>query len=252
MTIQLPRKTYFHLDEIAKRWKVEVRDLIDFGIDGHLELSTLVSGVEVAIVHIDELDWQSERLELRSVFGLQPIFNRDLIDIVNIGMTRIARFKAPESEHCMRLVEGQRAIVLTPDRLLVAWSEVNRFEAVASGRKAEPEVAGSILDHKNNFTEVKFAGQVYHFGLGQARVIEQLYVAAQTDNPWRRGHELLTVAKCKSHKLSELFKRKKCPNWRDLVISDRRGLYRLAPPAKTPVPDSVAYRSVVRAFRQAA
>ena len=248
MNIQLPRKTYFHLDEIARRWNVEVRDLIDFGIEGHLELSTLVCNLDVEVIHTDHANWESVDHERRCIFGLHPIYSRDLIELVNGGTARINRLKGHSGEHSMRLAPGQSAIVVTAERLLVASGELVRFEAVAAGGSTEP-VIDPVLEQRNNFAEVRFGGRVYHFGLAQARVVAQLYEAAQSDDPWRAGHALLAGASSKCEKLQDLFKRKTDPNWRDLILSNRRGLYRLAIPPKPEWSGNVAYRRVVRAFR---
>ena len=247
MNIQLPLKTYFHLDEIALRWQVSVRDLIDFSIDGQLELSTLVGSVDVEMVHVDQVDWDREQLERQCVFGLQPIYSRDLVDLVNVGVARVTRFKGPTRDHTMRFAPGENAVVLKPERLLVSRHELMRFEAVAAGLDPEPEA--QAFEQRNNFSEVKFGGRVYRFGLAQAQVVAQLYEAAQTNDPWRRGHELLAGAKAKGPKLQDLFKRKIDPSWRDLILSNRRGLYRLALPAKSGWRGNAAYRKVVRAFR---
>ena len=167
MNIQLPIKSYFHLDEVALRWNVSVRDLIDFGIDGHLELSTLVGSIDVEMVHVDQSDWHQEELERHCVFGLQTICSRDLVDLLNVGFSKVTRFKGPTPDHTMRFAPGENAVVLKPDRLLVSRHELMRFEAVAAGLDPEPEV--QAFEQRNNFSEVKFGGRVYRFAHQEKR-----------------------------------------------------------------------------------
>jgi len=78
---------------------------------------------------------------------------------------------------------------------------------------------------QNNFAKVFIHGRLYHFGIIQAKVIEQLYAASLTNSPWVCGKELLYQAGSKSIALRELFKSQ--TNWQQLIESDRKGSYRL-------------------------
>ncbi len=248
MNLQLPTRRYFHLDELATRWGVSRRDLLDFALDGHLEMSVMVANLEIEIIDIDQGTWEEGSHLRQCAFGLQPLYRHDLIGIANEGRTTILRFRGPNAGTSMRVLERQSAPFVTQDHLLVGRDEVERFEAVAAG-KPQAKTSEPVFSHRNNFTHVLFAGRVYRFGLGQAQVIRQLYDAAQTENPWRSGRELLDGAKSRSGRLQDLFKSKTDPSWKDLILSDGRGGYRLALPPRATWPATKAYRQVMRAFR---
>jgi hypothetical protein len=62
-------------------------------------------------------------------------------------------------------------------------------------------------------------------GVVQAQVVRTLHAAALTDQPWLDGKRLLCEAGATSMRMSDVFKSK--TGWRDLIVSDRRGRYRL-------------------------
>lgn len=63
------------------------------------------------------------------------------------------------------------------------------------------------------------------FGETQARILRLLAEGAHKGEPWQSGKLLLSRAGSRSFSISNLFKRH--PIWRDLVVSNRRGFYRL-------------------------
>jgi len=72
--------------------------------------------------------------------------------------------------------------------------------------------------------------------------VRELHQAAQSDNPWCHGKELLTNRNASTMRMVDLFKAKR--NWRAMVASDGRGYYRLN------IPDRPAARPAHRAYRR--
>jgi hypothetical protein len=72
------------------------------------------------------------------------------------------------------------------------------------------------------FRHVTYRGEKLTLGEKAAKVVEALFKASETDNPWVEGRVLLEVACSNSEHLGELIRKKKM-----LVVSDGRGLYRL-------------------------
>jgi hypothetical protein len=75
------------------------------------------------------------------------------------------------------------------------------------------------------FRHITFQGIEFRFGEIQASIVKQLYEAAKTGTPWQSGKRLLQVAGSESFNLANIFVRQ--PSWRSLIISDRKGQYRL-------------------------
>ena len=82
-----------------------------------------------------------------------------------------------------------------------------------------------FFDADVSFQHVTLNDFEFVFGPQQARVVELLYQAWLTENPWRKGLGLLKAAGSKQPKLGDLFK--KTPNWRELIKGDDRGKYRI-------------------------
>lgn len=72
------------------------------------------------------------------------------------------------------------------------------------------------------FRHVTFRGEKLTLGKKAAKVVETLFKASETNNPWVEGRVLLEAASSNSEHLGELIRRKKM-----LIVSDGRGLYRL-------------------------
>lgn len=109
--------------------------------------------------------------------------------------------------------------------LVLRREERDRFEAESGFssdvfRSADPAFAPSP-----DYQTIRFNGHEFRLGAIQAQVVRLLHDAALADNPWVNGKTVLTTAGSKSLKMSDMFKSQ--PQWRDLIESNRRGLYRL-------------------------
>jgi hypothetical protein len=83
--------------------------------------------------------------------------------------------------------------------------------------------AASAIDP--TYRIVRINDRDYRFGETQARVLRLLSEAAYKGEPWQNGKHLLRLAGSQSFSLSNLFKRHSV--WRELVLSNKRGFYRL-------------------------
>ena len=77
-----------------------------------------------------------------------------------------------------------------------------------------------------SFRHVRFRETDFIFGPIQSIILQELYKAGQSGYPWQNGKILLRKAGSGSFNLRSVFSRH--PAWGILVISDRRGLYRLS------------------------
>ncbi|KAA3634001.1 MAG: hypothetical protein DWQ02_12180 [Bacteroidetes bacterium] len=79
--------------------------------------------------------------------------------------------------------------------------------------------------HSDNYQSVLMGGREFRFGFVQAEIIRALHQASFTDNPWVHGKILLDKAGSRSEQIKNVFSGK--PYWRECVLSDGRGYYRL-------------------------
>ena len=84
------------------------------------------------------------------------------------------------------------------------------------------------ITHSSDYREVWYRGERFMFGELQARVIRLLHEAWKSGNPWISGKAVLrrVGSEDSAAKLGNLLRRHE--SWQKLVLSNRRGEYRLA------------------------
>jgi DNA-binding response OmpR family regulator len=84
------------------------------------------------------------------------------------------------------------------------------------------------ITHSPDYREVWFRGDLFMFGELQAKVIRHLHEAWKSGSPWVAGKAILRRVGSDdvAAKLANLFRRH--PAWQRLLLSNGRGLYRLA------------------------
>jgi hypothetical protein len=110
------------------------------------------------------------------------------------------------------------------EQLVIRREERDRFEARYS-QAGHTVAAGVAFQHEADYRNVRLGSLEMTLGVVQAQVVRALHEAALTDRPWLDGKRLLSEAGATSMRMSDVFKSKK--GWRDLIVSDRRGRYRL-------------------------
>lgn len=86
----------------------------------------------------------------------------------------------------------------------------------------------------DDFTCFVWNGREYTFGLMQAKIIKRLWQAREDGTPWVHGKYLLSESGSGSDRIKNIFSRNQ--NWRRLIVSDRKGKYKLNMPPKTNSP----------------
>ena len=72
---------------------------------------------------------------------------------------------------------------------------------------------------------MRFNDRDYHFGDVQAKILEMLHDASRSRNPWVHGKTLIYESGSQAIRLRDIFKHKH--DWRNIIISNDRGYYRL-------------------------
>ena len=93
---------------------------------------------------------------------------------------------------------------------------------ISEPRSASPLVFIPSSDYRH----VRLNGIEYSLTAAQSRIVRELHAAQQYgNNGWLHIRDLRDRAGFESDKLSHLFRR--MPNWDELILSDKRGFYRL-------------------------
>ena len=81
------------------------------------------------------------------------------------------------------------------------------------------------FEHSADYRHVRFNDRDYHFGDVQAKILEMLHDASRSRNPWVHGKTLIYESGSQAIRLRDIFKHKH--DWRNIIISNDRGYYRL-------------------------
>ena len=242
----LPQKRWFRIADVAKRWAIPPSDIEDYALDELLELAVFVVDVPAEAgswepgPHGDLPLLQDQPI----LNGPQPLPRASLLEIFRGGESEVRAFRTTSPHTFLHVAPGVPALVARRDDLIVTRSERDRFEGEHRfvDMPAEAAAPAASVWHSDDFSSARIAGEWHSFGPKQAKVLRLLKAAAESDSPWQDGKRLLGEADASTGRLIDLFKRK--PAWRQLVLADGKGRYRLNPDVLSPE------RRRVRLFRR--
>lgn len=247
----MPRKSYFHLREIEKRWSVSTSDIACYVLDGLLEIAvwTMATKAEAGQLLCSDGAWHYEAMDYPVLNGPQAVISADLWPVFRTGTGRIEQLKPLQPDTYRRLAGGP--LLVTLEDLLVTREERDRFERVCE-LALEPDALqpnerpadGSAFRHSAGYAKVFLSGVEFDLGPRQASVVKQLDEARQRGEPWVHQNDLMSGAKAKSPRLVDLFRGK--ANWRTLIRGDDRGSFRLNLPDAPVRSHNRAYRKLGR------
>ena len=222
----LPEKRWFRIADVAKRWEIPPSDVEDYALDEMLQLSVFVVDLpaEAGICERDDHGHHHILEDMPILNGPQPLCRASLLAIFRDGLAEVGSFRTERPGGYLRVASHVPPVIVRRDDLIVTREERDRFERVHGGDTAHPTATDAW--HSDDFTSVRVDNEWHSFGPKQAAVLRLLKAAAETDNPWRDGKQLLDEAGATTMRLIDLFKRK--PAWRRLVLADGKGRYRLS------------------------
>lgn len=219
-------KAYFALSEILERWSIAEDDLIYLAENDEVRLSIRVFGLPLEFGDFDEgADRRPFRIptDRLSFSGVVDLHARDVFQLFRCGEAHIGEFRSVQSDYASLWGSVDPLYVVIGD-LLMRRDERDRYEIMkgfsTGGRLEEPTFIVS-----RDYSEVRCNGRRFQLGPIQAAVVRSLHRAAQAGRPWQNGKNILSEARSRSLRMSDVFKSK--DNWRELIRSDRRGNYRL-------------------------
>lgn len=231
-------KDYFTLPEILIRWSVPESDLVYLAENDRLCLSVRVFRLPLEPGYCDKsfgnerfrLPWEREHYS-----GVLDLHAGDVFHLFRCGEHYLRDFRVPGVGHVTLSGETESVFVMIGD-LVLRREERDRFEAETGfcGIQSRRQSAFTASD---DYQDICCHGHRYRLGFIQAQVVRALHAAALSGDPWQNGKSVLSVAGSKSLRMSDVFKSQ--AGWRNLIISDGRGGYRLrCDPGLDPAADS--------------
>lgn len=218
-------KAYFTLPEVLDRWSLAMTDLIYLAENDKLRLSVRVFAIPVEFGDYEvigegeehRMPWEQSRYS-----GLLDLYPCDAFQLFHVGEARIFQFRSARAAYAC-LWGGTEPLLVQPNNLVIRREERDRFET-ETGFAGDVEVPADFFA-SSDYQEVHCNGHMFRLGPIQAEVVRLLHEAALAGEPWCNGKALLTAVGSKSLKMSDVLKSQ--PHWRALIVSDRRGNYRL-------------------------
>lgn len=233
-----PEKDYDKLKSLQKKLGISKEDVFYAVENGILRACIWLPLRYVERVAIKDCTFVFERHEHQCGFvGVRP---EDCRRICSTGSARLRIFNCVcEAHHILRLAyePPQPSIAVRINDLVVLKEDQQKFKqhyniAETNVVDLHPEKPTDRFIATNDYRYVKLGDQEFHLGDIQARIIQMLHDASQSHKPWVHGKTLLHESASNAIRIRDIFKSKK--GWRDLIISDDRGYYRLNIPIEQP------------------
>ncbi len=244
-----PAKEYYRLKTLRKQWGLSQDDMFYAVENGILRACIWLPLRYVERIVLSERKFVCECHEHKEGFvGVRP---EDCRRICSTGRAKLRIFTSVyRDDQILRLAyePPQPAICVRMNDLVVLKSDRDKFEKSYDIEEdnvhhLQPERSDPAFAASDDYRYVRAEGKEYHLGDVQARVIEQLYDASQSHQPWVHGKTLIYESGSQAIRLRDLFKNRR--TWRGLIISNERGYYRLNVPLEelhNKPPDSAVER----------
>ncbi|MCP5361697.1 MAG: hypothetical protein H6908_03520 [Hyphomicrobiales bacterium] len=226
-----PAKEYNRLQSLQKIWDVSQEDMWYVVESGLLRACIWLPlrFVERGVIKQRKFIFESQETT-EGFVGVRP---EDCRKICSTGRARLRIFNSVgEDGHILRLPyePPQPALSVRLHDLVVLKKDRQKFEKTydiceTNVRDLHPDRASSGFMASEDYRYVKLNSREYHLGDIQARVIEMLHDAAQSQKPWVHSKTLLFESGSNAERIRDVFRTQK--HWQELIISNKRGYYRL-------------------------
>ncbi len=208
-----PKKSYFSLNEVSVRWRRKIKDVeycIENGLlDAHIKVCSVKLASTSNVNHLG--DNQSSVYEFTGCKRLAP---EDCHILFRHYKRQISEFVSEDFSQREKLVYPEKLIVKKVD-LMIFLNDLKNFEEKYQLKYEEAELPlwnDHALSSPSNIATVNdcdvfyIGNNFYSFGPIQAKIIRELYKAAQSPNPWVLGKNLLADSGARTQHLKDLFK----------------------------------------------
>lgn len=228
--MKLPEKQHFSLEEISECWDIILRDIYYYIENDFLEVCVWFEDISIEEGDIEYLPHSQERCYMttgsRYYTGYHPICASDCRIIFREEKTYISILKPATAAQFIRLYNRPSLLVKKSD-LMISKKERERFEEKyqIEACSTPNESTSTPFIVLNDYRKVQCGNLKFDFGEKQALAVKLLHKVSQTDTPWLSGKEILEQIDSSCRKISELFKSQS--QWREIIHSDMKGMYRL-------------------------
>lgn len=238
MTRELPRRTFHSLADLRSRWATSLSDLRHWLTAGYLKAHVWLPVMSVyKMLGAVETAGPTAGADLCHWEGYVPLSQHSCYRLFRQGRVCLRQFTCEQSGARYSLPETAEPFVVSVDEIVILEEECADFEAAYGLRKQSEETARALASDcqtgsgrffsDSSFKIIRKDEDQYILGNMQAAILRELYQCAQDGEPWQSGKLLLRKVGSQSFTLSNVFKRN--PIWRELVLSDGRGGYRIDP-----------------------
>lgn len=230
--MELPELKYHKLNALRKEWDLP-RDKIFYFIENGILRASIwlpLRYMERGVMRDNDFVFETHKHKE----GFVGVRSEDCRMIFSTGRAKLKIFKSiHEDKAILRLAyePPQPDISVKISDLLVLREDKSKFENAYDlsenfndNSKDEQPITEEIMISKD-YRYIKLGDEEYHFGDVQARIIEQLHDAIGSYTPWVHGKTLIHGSGSHSTRLRDIFKSSR--GWTKVVLSDKRGYYRL-------------------------
>lgn len=189
------------------------------------KLTEQVVGSQV-LLNKEESHWQ----------GYTAIFAADYRKILSRGRAYLREFPGREMGETISMRCGADDLEVAYDDLVIlaeGKAQLEEHLGLRANGETVVEVIGKAMGPQMPraavtdpaFRHIKYKGRDYQMGTVQAAVVKRLYEAAKDGDPWQSGKRILQDVGSETFAIKDVFTRQ--PFWRELIMSDNRGMYRL-------------------------
>ncbi|MDX1950290.1 MAG: hypothetical protein SFT90_07335 [Rickettsiales bacterium] len=228
-----PPQIFYTIDEVATEWNVPSSTITKAILSSNLLCHFWLD--KVVVYHFTEEDeGNTSRVSknLKSINGYMPMYEEDCRILFKQKQIALRRFRGNNCNEYYWLPQRAVDVFVQPDDLVILREEKERFEELHELKPKKSKLVSSLnIDSKNSFEfsadfrEVKINGEYFGLGEMQANIVKYLYEASKTDLPWVNGKKLLQNVNSNSFVMRDVFKSHS--NWKNLILSDGKGRYRL-------------------------
>ncbi|WP_367872967.1 hypothetical protein [Luteolibacter sp. Populi] len=219
--------------DLSDRWKVPSSVIGQWLTGG--DLTALVWLPIMSVVELQGDSMEAESHSLCHWEGYIHISAHQCRRLFRQEWIALREFFSQDRRRRLRLPEAADDLIVELHDLVILEAERRRFETAypaltgaplssAGSQPQPPQAPAPAIDPTFRVVQLD-GGREVRFGETQAKVLRLLADAARQGEPWQSGKVLLGGAGSQSLSISNLFKRH--PAWRELIVSNGRGFYRL-------------------------
>lgn len=227
------------VSEVSKLWGISLDDIKYLGEEGLLEICIHKIPLKVAMENIlAKKPYSPNKQKQEDIINFvktpQPLHPTDIYLLFS-NRDKKLKLSRLKTEPILKITKVETpGVEIGFDDMVITISERKRFEFEHLNKTVKYDDSEVLILKSPDFSSIELYGERYNFGAKQAKVVKHLYDQYYLGDPWSHGKALLRAANSECYRLSNLFNKHKA--WRKVIISNKRGFYRINLPYNQPAP----------------